>query len=289
MVVRSSLVKTLVVLALSGACLLMAPPSDALGISCTSTQRTARVDVAGERGSGQSVTVFICSRNDGGGNRGDTRPLRIDGGGGSGGSGERKKNPGEENNQNLQAGESCPVEGNPVTLATGNKIEQETDFGTAGEMALHLERTYNQFTDAIGVFGYNWISNFDYQLSFGSSSGFSGCYARPSIAECTTGHTHDQIFAHRPDGRIIKFTRDAATGIYWENKPDPISKLVRQADGKWLVTFEDNLSELYTQGGYALWVQDENGLRWTYTYGGMNNTQVQRVTHSNGRFVQSSG
>ncbi|MDQ3287144.1 MAG: DUF6531 domain-containing protein [Pseudomonadota bacterium] len=265
---------------------LLAVLSDASAMSCTRVVKTARVDVDGERGAGQSFSSYECSRS-GGGSRGDTRPLHDNGGGGGRPGGEkRRKNPGENNTQNLQASENCPVEGNPVTLATGNKIESETDFGTAGEMALHLERTYNQFTDATGLFGYSWISNFDYKLSFGGSSTYSGCYARPSIVECTTGHQHDVIFAHRPDGRIIKFTKNATTGIYWENKPDPISKLVRQGDGKWLITFEDNLTELYTQGGYALWLQDEHGLRWTYTYGGMNNTQVQRVTHSNGRYVQ---
>lgn len=232
---------------------------------------------------------YSCERTYDGGVRGGREyggPRENQGGSTRGDEGELQRNRGEQNTQNLNAGESCPVKGNPVILSTGNKIESEVDFGTAGEMALHLKRTYNQFTDAVGLFGYNWISSFDYRLSFGGSSTFSGCYARPSIAECGTGHTEDEIFAHRTDGRIIKFTRDAATGIYWENKPDPISKIVRQPNGSWLVTFEDNFSELYTQGGYPLWVQDEHGLRWTYSYGGMNNTQVQRVTHSNGRYVQ---
>ena len=262
------------------------PSSAWAGISCPSDAGTW--DIISNSGEWITTYTVYCERTFDGGGRGGRH---NEGGGGPGGGGagkgdEFQDNPGISNIKNLNAGKTCPVAGNPVTLATGNKIESETDFGTAGEMALHLERTYNKFTDAIGLFGYNWISNFDYQLGFGSFSGFAGCYARPSIVECTTGHTYDEIYSHRPDGRIIKFTKDVATGIYWEDKPSPVAKMARQANGNWLVSFEDNISELYSPGGYPLWIEDEHGLRWTYTYGGLNGTQVQRVTHSNGRHVQ---
>ena len=34
--------------------------------------------------------------------------------------------------------------GNPVVLSTGNKVEQEMDFKTQGEMGLFLERTFKE-------------------------------------------------------------------------------------------------------------------------------------------------
>lgn len=156
-------------------------------------------------------------------------------------------------------------------------------------MPLFLERVWNYNTLTVTLFGYNWTSNFDYRLGFGTNSAFgpSGtCYARPSVPACTNTGTYTEIYSHRPDGRIIKFVKNPSTGVYWEDRPNPISKIVREADGKWLLTFEDNLSELYTSGGLPVWVQDEHGLRWNYTYGGLQGTQVQRVTHTSGRYVQ---
>lgn len=183
---------------------------------------------------------------------------------------------------------TCPVVANPVVIATGNKVELESDFGTGGEMALHLNRTWNQFWDGIGLFGRHWLSNYDYRLSFSTSSAYGPvgtCYARPSIPECADTTSATDIWAHRPDGRKIHFVKNATDGIYYEDKVSPISKVVRQPDGTLLLTFEDNLVERYSKGGYPLYVQDEHGLRWTFSYGGMNNTQVQRVTHTNGRYV----
>jgi YD repeat-containing protein len=192
-----------------------------------------------------------------------------------------------DTNQKIAA--TCPMVANPVVIATGNKIEPEPDFGTGGEMALHLNRTWNQYWDGIGLFGWKWLSNFDYRLSFGTASAYGPvgtCYARPSIAECASTASFSDIWAHRPDGRKIHFIKNATDGVYYEDKPSPISRIVRQGDGTFLLTFEDNLSEQYTKGGYPQWVQDEHGLRWAFTYGGLNNTQVQRITHTNGRYVQ---
>ena len=47
--------------------------------------------------------------------------------------------------------------GNPVVLSTGNKVEQELDFTMPGEMGLFLERTFNAFWNAHGLFGHYWL------------------------------------------------------------------------------------------------------------------------------------
>jgi RHS repeat-associated protein len=178
--------------------------------------------------------------------------------------------------------EGQPTAGNPVVLSSGNKIEREVDF--AGS-ELRLERTWNQHWDGVGLFGYHWLSNFDYKLSFGSSYGISSCYPRPSIAECQTGHSYDTIWAHRPDGRKIRYGK-AADGVYYEEKASPISRIVRQANGTWVLYGEHANVERYRTGGLPLEVKDEQGIGWTFAYGGMQGTQLQRVTHTSSRFIQ---
>jgi hypothetical protein len=79
----------------------------------------------------------------------------------------------------------CGV-GNPIIPSTGNKIEEETDFVSSGEMPLGLTRRYNRYWQGAGLFGQYWVSNFDYKLSFGSTS-VNACYPRPGGGTCGIG------------------------------------------------------------------------------------------------------
>lgn len=178
--------------------------------------------------------------------------------------------------------EEQPTAGNPVVMSSGNKIEHEVDFAGSG---LRFERTWNQHWDGIGLFGYHWQTNFDYKLSFGSGYGLSHCYPIPSNAECQVGHTYSTIWAHRPDGRKVRYIK-AADGIYYEEKASPVSRIVRQANGTWMLYGETGTLERYRVGGLPLEVKDEQGIGWTFTYGGMQGTQLQRVTHTSTRFIQ---
>lgn len=174
-----------------------------------------------------------------------------------------------------------PCLGNPILPATGNKIESERDFRSAGEFGLHLSRTYNHFWAGSGLFGKHWLSNFDYKITFGNVIPESSCYPRPGGGFCTIGY-RTVIHAWRPDGRTIKFTK-AADGIFYEAKPDPIAKIVPQPDGSFVLYGEDNGVETYTQHGYVSKVQNEHGIAWTFSYSGSYPT---RVTHSSGRYVE---
>lgn len=159
------------------------------------------------------------------------------------------------------------VSGNPVVLSTGNKIEPELDFSAAGEMGLQLSRTYNAFWSARGLFGSYWLSNLDYSL----------------VLLGTT------LWAQRPDGRRIKFLRDAATGHYLEEKADPIAFAVRNADGSYTLYNEENGIEQYNAEGYIVERRNEHGVAWKFTYSGK---YLKQVTHSSGRamkFVWTNG
>ncbi|HKE49854.1 MAG TPA: DUF6531 domain-containing protein, partial [Rhodanobacteraceae bacterium] len=128
-----------------------------------------------------------------------------------------------------------PTSGNPIVLATGDKIEPEVDFASAGEMALTLTRTYNHFWKYVGLFGKHWVSSFDYSLVWQSSDAL--------------------IFAQRPDGRRIKFVRVGTTTRWNEDKPSPVASIVKNADGTYTHVTEDLGTETYDGGGKPLTIR----------------------------------
>ena len=170
--------------------------------------------------------------------------------------------------------------GNPIVLSTGNKIESETDFASGGEQGLYLERTYNHDWSGYGLFGGHWQSNFDYKLTFGTMA-IDACYPRPGGGTCGIG-SNTIIYAWRPDGRTIKYIKQA-DGIFYEDKPGPISTIVKQADGSFLLSDDMFNREHYSSAGYIADIQDDHNIGWTFSYNG---TYPTKVTHTSGRYVQ---
>ncbi|WP_334178101.1 RHS repeat-associated core domain-containing protein [Pseudoxanthomonas sp.] len=184
-------------------------------------------------------------------------------------------------NRNAQ-GDCDEGEGNPIIPATGNKIEPETDFSSAGEAGLYLSRTYNHYWKGVGLFGKHWISNFDYKLTFGTTA-INGCYPRAGGGACGIG-TNTIIYAWRPDGRTIKYVLNTGDGVFYEDKPSPISKIVKQPDGSFLLYGETNDREYYSSAGYVSEVNNRYNIGWKFTYTG--GTYPYRVTHTSGRYVE---
>lgn len=172
--------------------------------------------------------------------------------------------------------------GNPVVIATGNKIEPETDFIGSGDMPLSLSRTYNRHWIGIGLFGRNWISNFDYKLQLTTDDPSSPCYPRPGNGSACDA-TNKPIWAQRPDGRKIKFNYATSPAVGWyEDKPSPIAKIVRTGSGYTLYS-EDHTVETYDASGFPLTIANEQAVGWTYRW----NTShyLLDVTHASGRKV----
>ena len=157
---------------------------------------------------------------------------------------------------------SNPSSGNPIVLATGNKVEAEVDFESAGEMPLTLRRTYDHFWKYVGLFGKHWISTFDYSLVWQNSDAL--------------------IFAQRPDGRRIKFVRVGVGNLWNEDKPSPVAYILKNGDGTYTHYTENLATETYDGGGKPLKIANAHGIAWTYTY---TNDYPTKITHTSGRYV----
>lgn len=177
--------------------------------------------------------------------------------------------------------------GNPITLATGNKTEVEGDFATAEEAGLHLTRTYNHYWKGAGLFGKHWISNFDYFLTFGSTT-LNSCFPRPGGGTCQIGG-NTIIYAWRPDGRTIKFIK-ASDGVFYEDKAGPVARIVSHGVNGFTLYSEDDTLETYGQTGRVRKVLNAHGIGWNYFYDDIYPTLPKRITHTAepGRYVEFS-
>ena len=162
---------------------------------------------------------------------------------------------------------SNPTSGNPIVLSTGDKVEPETDFVSAGEMPLSLQRTYNHYWNYPGLFGKYWVSSFDYTL----------------VWQTVGTDIEALIFAQRPDGRRIKFVRVSTTNRWNEDKANPIAYIIKNADSTWSLFAEDDVTEQYGGDGRPLMVTNAHGIGWNFTYA---NNYLSQVTHTSGRSVQ---
>ncbi len=171
--------------------------------------------------------------------------------------------------------------GDPVVFSTGNRIEPETDFISAGEMGLSLTRTYDYYWNGIGIFGRRWISDYDFKLLYTTADPTSSCYTRPLNSQCDP--LNKPIWAQRPDGRQIKFNYSSTPVPGWyEDKPSPLAKIIKTGSSYTLYS-EDRTVEIYDGNGFPLTVKNQQGLGWTFSYDG--NHYLTRVTQSSGRHV----
>ena len=157
----------------------------------------------------------------------------------------------------------CALEGNPIVYSTGNKIEPELDFETAGEVPLYLKRTYNHFWNRKGLFGKYWGSNFDL-----------------AIQKSTDGQT---ITAYRNDGSQIDFVYGTSPSTaWWEDKLQPTARIVSDGAGGYIYYAADNSVETYNAQGVITTQKNARGIGLTFNY---SSGKLASVVHTSGRQV----
>lgn len=181
-------------------------------------------------------------------------------------------------------GDCGSTQGDPVVVATGNRVESQVDFTSVGEMGLSLTRTFNNYWDGTGLFGRHWLSNFDMKLLMTSQSPTSTCYPYPGTSpQCNP--TGKPIWVQRPDGRQIKFLPSSTVANLWvEDKASAIATIVKNTtNGTYTLHSETHTTEIYDASGFPLKVLDDHGIGWTFTWTA--NHYLTRVTRTGGRHV----
>lgn len=188
--------------------------------------------------------------------------------------------------------------GNPVVIATGEKIKSESDFSPNGMGALGLIRTYRSSGD-FGMFGQRWRSNYEWR-----NLGPSGCYRHadyprqcmPTSVSVTFPDGANYIYAPRNNidqiwlqyyakgaeetGRMTYYPADFLNPkAYWELTRDDVSYLFN-AQGKIQSFGTKGVSALtYTYGPNNLpsMIQRADGRSVSFTY---TNSKVVTATDS---------
>jgi RHS repeat-associated protein len=156
-----------------------------------------------------------------------------------------------------------PFTSNPINVATGNKIADESDYEGAGVFPLRLLRYYNSKGTRAGSFGANW----------------RGYYDRNLVITSTTlkGKTTTVAEAIRPDGRVLRFT---LTNGAWVADPDVVDRL-QSITGGYRFTCGNDQVETYNSAGQLGAVAAREGFAQSLAYDGQN--RLTQVTDAFGR------
>lgn len=160
--------------------------------------------------------------------------------------------------------------GNPISAATGNKYQRETDFSDATSGRLDFWRSYN--SDPAfqgGPMGAHWTHNFNRWIrNFGD-------------AQATT-----TVYVERDDGQTVTFTRNGAGWSVQGTVADALSDLRNEAGARigWsLKVAKDRRVETYGISGELQSVDFPDGYRQELTYAlGL----LMQVSDSSGRSLR---
>ncbi|GLQ93432.1 hypothetical protein GCM10007901_23830 [Dyella acidisoli] len=175
----------------------------------------------------------------------------------------------------------------PISLATGAKVESVTDFARSGEMGLSFTRYYSSNVYNTGSFSSTraggWRTSYDYLLFLDVTQG-GACNYTSTSSVCP-------LVLVRPDGTIVQFGPGTAhsdgTASFGELK-NGIATMTRNSDGSYVIHDEDSKvltfsNALYNGTYFTLTsIKDLAGVGWTFAY--PDATDVV-VSHTSGQTV----
>jgi RHS repeat-associated protein len=169
-----------------------------------------------------------------------------------------------------------PTTGQPVVIATGNKIKPEVDFVLPPDQnPLSLVRLYDKSLDRIGIFGKSWASSIEYSLSFEYGTTFCAGRLDAAVA-CSPTAPLSKIYAVRTSGFALVFQNQ---GGVWTDGKNTISSV----GGQWVLILQDGGAETYNGYGQPLAILDARGIGLSYSYSA---GKLSAVTHTSGRSIQ---
>ena len=181
------------------------------------------------------------------------------------------------------------VTGQPVVLASGNKILAERDFAT-GTGDFVVERWYSKARGGPG-FGPGWTWAFDYRLNFTPMPGFVPVCepgtAGPGEPCPLQGARYSAITVYRPDGRAYEYVWNATSGRYEDSRPESRSWIEASfwnpsTKDTFTLRGEGEVTERYNNLGLPVFVRDIRNIGYTFTH---TSNRLTKVVHSSGRSI----
>jgi YD repeat-containing protein len=185
---------------------------------------------------------------------------------------QEKEEPDSKENTDPNCGKN-PTKGNPVILATGEKLLEQQDVVAHGLYGLTLSRTYRSKGTLAGQFGPKWT----FDLGVPSVGGYGGCYNHPVF-----GCIPQSAQVRFPGGGVYTYTR---TGTLTYTIPgfSSMGTVNYIPEEGWSFTHQKR-SYFYSLNGYAETVSTLGGtllLQFTYSAG-----RVQSVSNAKGQTLQ---
>jgi RHS repeat-associated protein len=150
--------------------------------------------------------------------------------------------------------------GNPINISTGNKFEDEVDYGVPGTFALSFHRYYNSASfGGDTTVGLKWTHTFSRSLTFVSSV---------------------EVKLFRDDGEVRFFYE---CGMLWCATSDETGTLNETTDSSgnvlgWQYTDENAVNEIYDGGGRFVSETNSSGISHILAYDG--NGRLSTITDS---------
>ena len=142
------------------------------------------------------------------GNMGNSLSWMPPGPGGSVGSGSTSES-------SEETGETECGAGNPIDLATQNKVQSESDFVGHGRLPLKVTRTYNSLGGGLGIFGKKWSTSIAPSLRY------------------TKIFNKVEVTLNRADGQGRKIVFNESDNK-WYRESGKVEYLIRDDSGYWM-------------------------------------------------------
>lgn len=195
---------------------------------------------------------------------------------------------------------SNPKCGNPISIATGAKIQREPDFKVAHVSDLAVSRFYDSNPYKPGSadvrqFGRKWTHSFESRIQAEAAltvnKSRSDCYISVDLQAIwcenklptTTATIPEAVSVIRPRGNKVFFSRN---GLNWQGDANTDDKLIAQYNTDntvvtgWTLTLgSSDDTEQYDAKGRLISITKRSGIihRLTYSSGTTNDTNVSRI------------
>ena len=141
-------------------------------------------------------------------------------------------------------------EGQPINVMVGNMWLQQTDYQLAGlGESISIQRTYNTWVQAAGLFGKGWTTQYDESLTLLGST-----------------YSNNLVRLNLPDGKGVLLGRASSSDPFKMLRTHVRGALVANTDGTYTFTFRDGRMHHFSSAGKLLWQKDRNGNQTTLTY-----------------------